>query len=78
MIGIEQAELARRAGVARGTVRRMESFDGEIESHTTTLSHVQAVLEQAGIEFIGGDAPGVRMRPQRREQPPKTLPMKRK
>jgi len=62
MLGIEQAELAKRARVARGTVRRMESFEGEIGSRTSTLSQVQAVLERAGIEFLGGDQPGVRLR----------------
>jgi hypothetical protein len=66
MLGIEQAELAKRARVARGTVRRMESFESEIGSRTSTLSKVQAVLERAGIEFLGGDQPGVRLRaPQR-------------
>jgi len=62
MLGIEQAELAKRARVARGTIRRMESFEGEIGSQTSTLSKVQAVLERAGIEFLGGDQPGVRLR----------------
>jgi hypothetical protein len=62
MLGIEQAELAKRARVARGTVRRMESFESEIGSRTSTLSRVQAVLERAGIEFLGGDQPGVRLR----------------
>ena len=62
MIGIDQIELALRARVARGTVRRMESFDGEVGSRTATLSKVQAVLERAGVEFLGGDQPGVRMR----------------
>jgi transcriptional regulator with XRE-family HTH domain len=62
MLGIEQAELAKRARVARGTVRRMESFEGEVGSRTSSLSKVQAVLERAGIEFLGGDQPGVRLR----------------
>lgn len=62
MLGIEQAELAKRARVARGTVRRMESFEGEVGSRTSTLSKVQAVLERAGVEFLGGDQPGVRLR----------------
>jgi predicted transcriptional regulator len=62
MLGIEQAELARRARVARGTVRRMESFDGEVGARTSSLSKVQAVLERAGIEFLMGEHPGVRLR----------------
>jgi transcriptional regulator with XRE-family HTH domain len=63
LLGIEQAELAKRARVARGTVRRMESFEGEVGSRTGTLSQVQAVLERAGIEFITGDKTGVALRP---------------
>jgi predicted transcriptional regulator len=64
MLGIEQIELAKRARVARGTIRRMESFQGEIGARTSTLSKVQAILERAGVEFLGGDQPGVRMRKQ--------------
>lgn len=62
LVGMEQAELAKRARVARGTVRRMESFSGEIGSQTSTLSKVRIVLERAGVEFLYGDQPGVRLR----------------
>lgn len=62
LVGMEQIELAKRARVARGTIRRMESFEGEIGSRTSTLSKVLATLERAGVEFLGGDQPGVRMR----------------
>ena len=72
LVGIDQIELAKRARVAIGTVRRMESFEGEVGSRTSTLSKVQAVLERAGVEFLGGDQPGVRLRavPHRVSQPP--------
>jgi hypothetical protein len=60
---MEQAELAKRAGVARGTIRRMESFTGEIGSQTSTLAKVRVTLEHAGVEFLYGDQPGVRLRP---------------
>ena len=61
LLGWEQVELARRSRVAIGTIRRMESFDGEIGSRTSTLSQVQAAVEKAGIEFLDGDRPGVRI-----------------
>lgn len=64
LVGMDQIELAKRARVARGTIRRMESFEGEVGSRTSTLSKVQAVLERAGVEFLGGDQPGVRVRKQ--------------
>src|SRR5215472_11981206 len=52
LIGWEQIKLAKRSRVAIGTIRRMESFSGEIGSRTSTLSQVQATLEKAGIEFL--------------------------
>ena len=62
LLGMEQIELSKRARVAIGTVRRMESFEGEVGARTGTLSMVQAALERAGIEFLNDDRPGVRMR----------------
>jgi len=63
LMGWEQAELARRARVAIGTIRRMESFEREIGSRTSTLSQVLSTLERAGIEFLNGGSPGVRLHP---------------
>ncbi|MGA3263629.1 MAG: helix-turn-helix transcriptional regulator [Terracidiphilus sp.] len=57
----EQIELAKRAHVAIGTIRRMESFSGEIGARTSTLSQVQATLEKAGIQFLNDGSPGVRL-----------------
>jgi predicted transcriptional regulator len=62
LLGMGQIELARRSRVAIGTIRRMESFEGEIGSRTSTLSLVQKALEKAGVEFLGGEQPGVRLK----------------
>jgi predicted transcriptional regulator len=62
LVGWEQTDLARKAGVAISTVRRMESFEGEIGARTSTLSLVKKALERAGIEFLDDGKPGVRMR----------------
>jgi transcriptional regulator with XRE-family HTH domain len=62
LIGMEQIDLAKRARVAIGTIRRMESFDGEIGARTGTLSLVQRALEKAGVEFLNDARPGVRLR----------------
>lgn len=62
LLGWEQIELAKRARVAIGTIRRMESFTGEIGSRTSTLSQVQGALERAGIQFLNDESPGVRIR----------------
>lgn len=58
----EQIELAKRSRVAIGTIRRMESFSGQIGSRTSTLSQVQQELEKAGIQFLNDESPGVRIR----------------
>jgi predicted transcriptional regulator len=62
LVGWEQTHLARKSGVAVSTIRRMESFGGEVGARTSTLSLVQKALESAGIEFLNDTRPGVRMR----------------
>jgi hypothetical protein len=62
LLGWEQIELAKRARVAIGTIRRMESFSGEIGARTSTLSQVQAALAKAGIQFLNDEGPGVRLK----------------
>jgi transcriptional regulator with XRE-family HTH domain len=62
LLGWSQIELGKRAKVAIGTIRRMESFDGEIVSYTSTLSKVMDAMEAAGIEFLNSGEPGVRLR----------------
>lgn len=61
LLGWNQIQLAHKSKVAIGTIRRMESYEGEIVAYTSTLSKVQACMEKAGIEFIGPGAgePGV-------------------
>jgi len=53
-------ELADRAGVSRATLTRFESEQGSPIGATLTV--VRQALEAAGVEFIDGDAPGVRLR----------------
>ena len=64
LLGWEQIALAKKARVAVGTIRRMESFEGEIGAWTSTLSKVQVTLEKAGVEFLNDDRPGVRVKGQ--------------
>ena len=62
LLGWEQIELSKKARVAIGTIRRMESFDGPIGSRTETLRKVMGALERGGIEFLNDGKPGVRLR----------------
>jgi transcriptional regulator with XRE-family HTH domain len=57
-----QAELAKRSKVRVETIRRMESFSGPIGCLDETLEKVTKVLEAAGVEFLNGEFPGVRLK----------------
>ena len=52
-------ELAAMAKVATGTITRLEA--GETLK-PRTLEAIQQAFEKAGIEFIDGDKPGVRVK----------------
>ena len=57
-------ELAEMAKVAPMTITRLEN--GHSGGHANTIRKIQGALEAAGVEFIDGDAPGVRLRKKRR------------
>lgn len=65
LIGMEQAELAEKAGVSINTVRNMEAAGAEeVRVRSDTLFRVQEALKAAGVFFVeeNGDGPGVRLR----------------
>ena len=56
-------DLAKMAKVATGTITRLEA--GET-LQPRTIEAIQRALEKPGVEFINGDAPGVRVRQKKR------------
>ena len=62
LLGWSQNELSRKSKVALGTIRRMEGFDGPVIARTDTLGQVTSALEKAGIEFLDGGGPGVKLK----------------
>lgn len=68
LLGIDQKELARLAGLSLPTIQRMEASTGHVRGVVETLVKVITALERAGIEIIGENAPsggigrGVRLR----------------
>jgi transcriptional regulator with XRE-family HTH domain len=62
MARLEQARLAELSGVAAMTIVRLEAENGLLNARGKTLRALQRALEAAGVEFINGDRPGVRMR----------------
>ena len=47
----EQTDVAAAAGVAIGTVRRMEQLEGTIRGHAATVQKIERAFERAGIRF---------------------------
>jgi transcriptional regulator with XRE-family HTH domain len=62
LIGMEQADLAAKSGVAVTTIRKMEWKGAEtLSSGLDTIKRVQGALEAAGVEFLNHGQPGVRL-----------------
>jgi transcriptional regulator with XRE-family HTH domain len=65
LIGMDQSDLAARAGVNVNTIRNMEaSGPGPIAGRAQNVYLVQATLEAVGIEFLNHGQPGVRLKRQ--------------
>ena len=56
------AELAERSKLGVATIRRAEAVDGPIPITLANADTIVRAFEEVGIEFINGDAPGVRWR----------------
>jgi transcriptional regulator with XRE-family HTH domain len=68
LLGWTRHELARLAVVSDATVYGLETARGTI-ANKSTLVAVQATLEAAGIEFLDGPAPGLRLHPKSGDDP---------
>ncbi len=76
LIGIDQRELAERAGLSLPTIQRMEASDGQVRGIIDTLMKVIEALDSAGVELIGESSPsagrgrGVRLKEPADRRPP--------
>jgi transcriptional regulator with XRE-family HTH domain len=61
LLGWSQAELAYQARVAIKTVADFER--GMTAPHRRTLAQIAEALEDAGVQFLNGGAPGVQLTP---------------
>jgi transcriptional regulator with XRE-family HTH domain len=59
-LGWSLDDLGKAAGVHRNTVSNFET--GKYAGDPDTVQKMKRALEKAGIEFINGDAPGVRVK----------------
>jgi hypothetical protein len=58
----EQRDLAKASFVSLPSIKRLESKPGILAAHNSTIAALKHALERAGIEFMNGGAPGVRLR----------------
>jgi len=68
LLGIDQRELAQRAGLSLPTIQRMESSDGVIRGNVDSLMKLVDALTADGIKLIdegsssSGGGRGVRLK----------------
>lgn len=63
LAGLDQGELARRAGVNINTIGAMEKRGTEmLTSGLDKITAVMRALEEAGVEFLNHGQPGVRLK----------------
>jgi DNA-binding XRE family transcriptional regulator len=77
LIGLSKGELARKAKISTPTLIRMEARFGEAVGLINNVAAVRAVLESAGIEFINGDEPGVKLRKTPRGDAAASIPIEK-
>ncbi len=56
LLGIDQRELAQRAGLSLPTIQRMEASDGVVRGNVDSLMKLVDALAANGIELIGDGA----------------------
>ena len=75
LLGMDQRQLALRAGLSVPTIQRMEASDGLVRGNVDSLMKLIGGLEAAGVELIGEGAVsqaggrGVRLKAVREDQP---------
>jgi transcriptional regulator with XRE-family HTH domain len=68
LLGLDQRQLAERAGLSVPTIQRMEASDGVVRGNVDSLTKLIDALAAAGIELIGegavsqGGGRGVRLK----------------
>lgn len=68
LLGIDQRQLAERAGLSLPTIQRMEGSDGVIRGNVDSLMKLVEALAAAGIELLpegaasAGGGRGVRLK----------------
>ncbi len=76
LAGIDQRQLAEKAGLSVPTIQRMEASEGVIRGNVDSLIKIVEALDAFGIELIAegtvsqGSGRGVRLKVRARTEPP--------
>ena len=57
LLGLDQRDLARLAGLSLPTIQRMESSPGSVRAVVDSLERVLEAFTQGGVELIADGAP---------------------
>lgn len=70
LVGMDQGELAKRAGLNINTISAMEKKGADVlTSGLDKIKAIMSVLEAEGVEFLNHGQPGVRLtKPSARER----------
>jgi len=60
LAGLDQRQLAKKAGLSVPTIQRMEASEDVIRGNVDSLMKLVAALDQVGIQLIAEDAGGGR------------------
>ena len=58
----EQKDLAKASKVSLSSIKRLEGIEGPLAAQERTIDAIIAAFGKAGLEFIDGDEPGVKLR----------------
>ncbi len=70
LLGWSQEAIAKASGVSIPTIKRLEAAGGNLGGRPVTGEKIVAALEKAGVEFIDGDEPGVKLKPKKTKAKP--------
>ncbi|WP_108986237.1 helix-turn-helix domain-containing protein [Candidatus Phycosocius bacilliformis] len=59
LLGVDQGDLAKAAGVSLPTIQRMEASDGIVRAQVDSLMKVLAALDHLGVEVVGPEQPSI-------------------
>jgi len=57
LLGLDQRQLAKAAGLSLPTIQRMEGSDGQVRGNVDSLTKVIEALERSGVELIAEGTP---------------------